>query len=392
MSKFNAAKIEKLKKIDRTFKSLYLFPKNRKTYQPVNKADVREILLMGIWLIGDTIMHLPVINVIKKNYPNSRITVVCEKQSEIILKSQNLVDRFIIIKCPWVAPVNYSLKNLTKFFFSARIANGVKYDLAFEFRGDWRSIFYMNFINAERKISYDYSGGEYMLTDAIVPDTGIENLTAESLHLLKQFGCTYDETETVPRLNLSMHEKEFVAEFKAERRLGGKFLIGIHPGTTQVVKRWDENKYSELILKLSKTYNDCVFLLYEGPNERNTVEAIEQVLEKNNIEYVVINKTLREYVLLVSLCQIMICNDSGAAHIAGAYNIPVIVIFGSRGPEFVFPFGSRQQEMISHKLDCKPCLQTYCKFGTLLCLTSITVNEVFDKVRPIADLLAKNIM
>jgi len=250
----------------------------------------------------------------------------------------------------------------------------------------------MNFINAERKISYDYSGGEYMLTDAIVPDTGIENLTAESLHLLKQFGCTYDETETVPRLNLSMHEKEFVAEFKAERRLGGKFLIGIHPGTTQVVKRWDENKYSELILKLSKTYNDCVFLLYEGPNERNTVEAIEQVLEKNNIEYVVINKTLREYVLLVSLCQIMICNDSGAAHIAGAYNIPVIVIFGSRGPEFVFPFGSRQQEMISHKLDCKPCLQTYCKFGTLLCLTSITVNEVFDKVRPIADLLAKNII
>ncbi len=389
MSKFNQQKIEKLKKIDLLLKSIYLFPKNKKTYRKVIKTEVKEILLVGIWLIGDTIMHLPVINIIKRNYPNARVTIVCEKQSEIILRGQNLVDRFIFFKCPWVAPVNYSLKNLIHFFFSARTANRVKYDLAFEFRGDWRSIFYMNFINAERKISYNYSGGEYMLTDAITPDKSIENLTQESLFLLKQFGCTFEEKETVPRLTLTTTDSKYIAEFKEEHQLENKFLFGIHPGTTQTVKRWHEKNYAELIVKLSETYSNAVFLLYEGPNERSTIESIQQVLEDYKVNYFIINKTLKEYVLLVSLSQIMICNDSGAAHIAGAYNIPVIVIFGSRGPEFVFPYGSRKQEMISHSLECKPCLQTYCKLGTLQCLTGITVNEVFTKVKSIGYSIVK---
>ena len=68
MSKFNQEKINKLKKIDWLLKSVYLFPKNSRIRPPVNKAEVKEILLIGIWLIGDTIMHLPVINVIKKYF------------------------------------------------------------------------------------------------------------------------------------------------------------------------------------------------------------------------------------------------------------------------------------------------------------------------------------
>ena len=76
----------------------------------------------------------------------------------------------------------------------------------------------------------------------------------------------------------------------------------------------------------------------------------------------------------------MVCNDSGASHIAGAYNIPLVVIFGSRGAEFVFPFGSQTQAIISHNLDCKPCLSSTCKLGTLLCLTSISVDEVYLEV------------
>jgi lipopolysaccharide heptosyltransferase II len=389
MSKFNEKKINRLKKVDWFFRSVYLFPKNKRKYSPVNKTEVKEILLIGIWLIGDTIMHLPVINIIKKNYPNARITIVCEKQSEIILRTQNLVDNFIIFKCPWVVPVNYSLKSLAAFFLSARTANRTRYDLAFEFRGDWRSILYMNFINAARKVSYNYSGGEYMLTDAIIPDESIENLTQESLYLLKQFGCSYQERDVFPRLILNSADKEYLVNFKTENGLWKKNIIGVHPGTTQIVKRWNEKNYSDLIVKLAEKYNDRVFLLFEGPNERTTVAAIEKELSAKGVEYRVVNRTLREYVLLISLCEIMICNDSGAAHIAGSYEIPVVVIFGSRGPGFVFPYGSKHQEMISHDLECKPCFNTYCKLGTILCLKGITVGEVFNKTCNILNLLNK---
>jgi len=389
MPKFNAEKISKLKKIDRLFKALYLNPKNKKHYPPINKSDVSEIALMGIWLIGDTIMHIPVLNVIKNNFPNARVTVVCEKQTEVILRSQNLINEFVIIKTPWVVPTDYSLKSLTKFFSSIRLVNRKRYDVAIEFRGDWRSILYMNFINSQRKVSYNYSGGDYMLTDVINPNEDIKNLTAESLYLLKQIGCTFSESDRIPRLKLTSADYDYLSAFSLNNKLSGNFIIGIHPGTTQEVKRWDENKYSELIIKLSNTFDNCCFIIYEGPNERNTVSTIESVLNNHKINFLVVNKSLREYVLLISLSQVLICNDSGAAHIAGAYSIPVVVIFGNRGPEFVVPYGSTQQAIISHELECKPCLKTYCILGTKLCLTGVSVEEVFIKTYDIINAVLK---
>ena len=380
MSKFNELKLKKLRIIDGIFRLIYLNPKNKKSYPKIDKTEVNEIVLLGIWLIGDTIMHLPVINVIKKNFPKSRITIVCEKQTEIILKNQNLVDNFILFKCPWVVPTNYSIKNVFNFFYSIKKVNQIHYDLAIEFRGDWRSIFYMNFIKSKRKISYNYSGGEYMLTDVIEPDYSINNLIYESLHLLKSIGCDFRKNDEVPILKLNQDDFKLLNEFKLENNLNGKFVIGIHPGTTQIVKRWDENKYAELIIKLNRTYNNTVFLIYEGPNESNTVLSIQKVLDENKINYLKITRSLIEYIKFISLSQIMVCNDSGASHIAGAYNIPLVVIFGSRGAEFVFPFGSQTQAIISHNLDCKPCLSSTCKLGTLLCLTSISVDEVYLEV------------
>ena len=380
MSKFNELKLKKLRIIDGIFRLIYLNPKNKKSYPKIDKTEVNEIVLLGIWLIGDTIMHLPVINVIKKNFPKSRITIVCEKQTEIILKNQNLVDNFILFKCPWVVPTNYSIKNVLNFFYSIKKVNQIHYDLAIEFRGDWRSIFYMNFIKSKRKISYNYSGGEYMLTDVIEPDYSINNLIYESLHLLKSIGCDFRKNDEVPILKLNQDDFKLLNEFKLENNLNGKFVIGIHPGTTQIVKRWDENKYAELIIKLNRTYNNTVFLIYEGPNESNTVLSIQKVLDENKINYLKITRSLIEYIKFISLSQIMVCNDSGASHIAGAYNIPLVVIFGSRGAEFVFPFGSQTQAIISHNLDCKPCLSSTCKLGTLLCLTSISVDEVYLEV------------
>lgn len=61
-------------------------------------------------------MYLPALRVIRKNFPNSKITLICTKVVEIVLKEQNLVDQFIIVDCPWIAPFNKSLKNIFSFF------------------------------------------------------------------------------------------------------------------------------------------------------------------------------------------------------------------------------------------------------------------------------------
>jgi lipopolysaccharide heptosyltransferase II len=385
MPTFNKEKISKLTKIDRLFKSIYLFPRNKREHPPIIKTEVRELLVIGFLLIGDTIMYLPALGVLKRNFPNARITIICEKATEIILKDQGLIDSFIIIKCPWIAPFDTSLKNIFNFFAAIKKANSIKYDLAIDFRGDWRNIFYMNFINARRKASYNFTGGEYMLTDVFKPDESIVHFTEESFYFLKQLGCDYTDNDKFPVLKLTEKDVEYLNNFKAGNCLENKFIVGVHPGTSQEVKRWDEEKYSELIVRLAKDYSNLSFIIFEGPNERDTVSKIETVLITNNIEYLVVSKSLKEYILLLSLCQLIICNDSGAAHIAAAYGIPIVVIFGNVDPKYVIPYGSEMRKIISHNMECKPCYQSYCRFGHKLCIVSVSVDEVYNSAADIID-------
>nr|WP_294943010.1 glycosyltransferase family 9 protein [uncultured Mucilaginibacter sp.] len=383
MPTFNLQKTEKLKKIDRIFKAFYLFPKNKKAYPPLKKDELFNLVILGFLLIGDTIMYLPALRIIRKNFPNAKITLVCEKAVRTILEEQGLIDDFVIIKCPWIAPVNYSLKNLYNFFSAIRLINRKKYDLAIDFRGDWRNIFYLNFISAKRKASYNFTGGEYMLTDIVTPNSSIVHFTEESLYFLQQLGCEFTDAERLPSLTVSAADNIYTENFKIQNNLNGKLVIGVHPGTSQEVKRWDEQKYSELMIKLAAVNTDAAFIIYEGPNERNTVAQIENELKANNVDYVIVNKTLHEYILMLSICDIVICNDSGAAHIASAFAIPTVVIFGNVDPQYVIPYGADIRRIISHQMECKPCYQSFCKFGHNLCIKSVGVDEVYNGVMEI---------
>ena len=387
---FNQNKINKLKKIDRLFKSIYLFPKNRKKRTPIIQTDVKEILIIGFLLIGDTIMYLPALRIIRKNFPNARITLVCENASKTILEDQDVVNDFILIKCPWIAPFDKSAKNMSNFVLSLKTVNRKKYDLAIDMRGDWRNIFYMNFITAERKVSYNFSGGEYMLTDIITPDPQIEHFTDEALYFVKQLGCNYSEEDKSPALHPSATDKEYVRSFKEQHNLDQKFIVGVHPGTSQEIKRWKESKYSELILRISKLDKKISFIIFEGPNERDTVQKIEIFLNENNIVYTVVNRRLKEYISLLSICNIIVCNDSGAAHIAGAFKVPSVIIFGNVDPRFVTPYGSKYQKVVSHDLPCKPCYQNICRYGTNECIAEVMVDEVYNSFVDIFDKLETN--
>jgi lipopolysaccharide heptosyltransferase II len=385
MPKFNTGKTNKLRKFDNLVKKV-LFFKTNKALPPIVKDDVKEIILLCMYLIGDTIMFIPVLSVLKNNFPNAKITIVCGRSEEIILKKQGLVDRFVLAKCPWMS-FDYSVKNIINFFTRLRPINKIKYDLAMDFRGDWRNIFFMNFIRAKRKISYNFTGGEYMLTDAIHPDPEITHYIEEAFFLLKQIGCDFSGEDKLPVLKLSSEDEIFLTDFKRTNGLDNQFIFGIHPGASLEIKRWDERKFSELIVRVTAKHPGIAVLIYEGPNERNTVNTIENVLKEKKTDFIVINKNLEEYTRLLSICNMVVCNDSGAAHIACAFSIPTVVIYGNVDPLLVSPYGSKMLKIVSHDLFCKPCHQSSCKYGTSLCIKMVSVDEVYDAVTSIMNIV-----
>jgi lipopolysaccharide heptosyltransferase II len=383
MPKFNIAKLKKLKRLDAFIKAIYYKPKNKKAYPAIVKNDVKEIVVLTFLLIGDTVMYVPALRTLKKNFPNAKITLVGGILVKTILQDQNLFDDFIITNCPWIAPFDKSVRNIYNFFSSIKVVNQKKYDLAIDFRGDWRNIFYMNFINSARKISFGYSGGTYMLTDVISNENIPDHLIDELFCLLEGINCKFTELDKYPLLELNDASKEYLLKFKQEFNLNDKTVIGIHPGASLEERKWDEAKYAELISRLSKTFDNYKFLIFEGPNEKDTVNKIIGPFADENIDYLVINKSLKEYLTLLNCCEILVCNDSGAAHVGAAFDIPIVVIFGKGDPLEVKPLGHNHIKIVSHQLECKPCHLMNCKYGTNLCMKMVTVDEVYAQVNSI---------
>ena len=79
----------------------------------------------------------------------------------------------------------------------------------------------------------------------------------------------------------------------------------------------------------------------------------------------------------------MVTNDSGPAHYASVTTIDVVTLFGPESPDF---FGARsdRSHLMWAGLSCSPCVNAFNQRVTMctnnLCMQSISVDEVFEKV------------
>jgi ADP-heptose:LPS heptosyltransferase len=373
MTLFNSNKTKYLKAVDAVLKFFYKAP-NSNVGALIEKTQVQNILVISFLLLGDSIMYLPPLRVLRKNFPNASITLVGGTLVKKLYSNQGVFDQFIEAESFWVAKTRNPLKIL-KFFLTLRVVNKLQYDMAIDFRGDWRNIFYMSHINADRKISYNYTGGEYMLTDAVDGASYSGSYVGSYLYLLKELGCDMAADDAYPTLEVTDTQKKLVSSLIDKKHLNEKLIVGVHPGASLEIKQLDVEVYADAIVSIREQHSQTHFFIFQGPNESEIVTSLCAILPET-IEYTIIASPLSEYIAYVSGCSLLICNDSGASHIAASLNVPVVVVYTNVEPRYFSPNGRNVVRIISHSLPCKPCTRTVCPLGTDACKKAIQSSEV----------------
>lgn len=397
MQKFNPEKTKCLKAVNL---ALSVFFHEKKAQEPLELEQAEQLLVIDAGRIGDIVMSVPFLKTLKRNAPKAEITLLCASWAEPVLKGQGVVDRFVFFdpRAPG------SLKELVR---TLRQVNRIRYDAAFEPRGDLRYIFLMHFCSAKRKVSFGYTGGACLLTDVVRPPGRTVHLVEEKLYFAKQAGCRIYKADRYPTLTLSERQKKENEDFIKSHGLLDKQVIGIHPGASLKIKQWD--KFGELAAKLaagSGSGSDSdfdfesesahmAFLIFEGPGEKEEAYRTAQAVRKCGVQAIVSQTGLTQYIQRLALCHMVFCNDSGAGHIARACGVTVFVIFGPVEPAFAKPYAKDRVIVCSDdSLACKPCFRTSCpkarrSGGTggqpqeagCECLQKITVREVYEKYR-----------
>jgi heptosyltransferase-2 len=155
----------------------------------------------------------------------------------------------------------------------------------------------------------------------------------------------------------------------------GSYIV-IAPSASFLFKRWPVTYFAELTRELlnETSYH---FVVLAGPQD-NFCEVFNEI-SHDRLHNLQGKTSLKESMNVLAHAKLCIGNDSGMNHIAEAYGVPCVTLFGPTDPRFGFaPHGTKSRQL-SKEMFCKPCSttgKTPCYRDRHYCMEEISVKEV----------------
>jgi heptosyltransferase II len=170
----------------------------------------------------------------------------------------------------------------------------------------------------------------------------------------------------------------------AKHRLQSGSYVVFAPGAEYgPAKRWPPIHYAELAKALARP----VLLLGSG-KEAALCEEIAGAAGGGQCINLAGRTSLLEAFALIAAAGHVVSNDSGLMHVAAAFGVPQVALFGSSSPLHTPPLNERAQVVwlksdpaYQPPLDCSPCFQRECPLGHQRCLVDITPQRVLALVQ-----------
>jgi ADP-heptose:LPS heptosyltransferase len=128
-----------------------------------------------------------------------------------------------------------------------------------------------------------------------------------------------------------------------------------------------------------------VFVAFTGaPSDATAIDAVVQTVNHRRCFSLAGKTTMRQLLVLYTLADVLVSNDSGPGHFAALTDIDILTLVGPETPKVWGVLGPRAHR-ISIDLPCSPCVSIYnnrlssCRNN--LCMQGITVEMVHRKVK-----------
>lgn len=340
------------------------------------QKEPKEIIVrMPNW-IGDLVMATPLLTDLRHAFPKARITAMCQKKLAPLLEHDRDIDELFAFTQPsgWIP-------RITRRDLIWRLREG-KYDLGILTTNSFSSAWWFWRGQVKRRIGFVGDGRRGLLTDPVAHPVQMESqhLVHSYKALLEPLGIALSTSS--PRLYLLDQELEEVRRLLRDHDVpDGARLIGINPGAAYgSAKCWLPERFRAVIERLLEDPKNVVICLGD-PTTAPLVKEICTGLPSRVVNLAGVT-SLRQLVAVISLCDLLLTNDSGPMHIASAVGTPLVALFGSTNEIKTGPYTGGT--VIHKKVFCSPCYQRICPTD-FRCMTQIEVDEVYQELRRIID-------
>ncbi len=157
--------------------------------------------------------------------------------------------------------------------------------------------------------------------------------------------------------------------------------IGFAAGSANTpAKRWPAESFAALAAEASSRHGAAPVLFGAGP-DREINDRIVAMAATTGVECIDLSDCdLTDLAAAMLRCAVVVSNDTGAAHLAGALGRPTAVLFGPTDPARSGPRGPRVLNLTAQTF-CSPCGYGDCPLEHR-CVSELTVEDVADSLGP----------
>ncbi len=339
--------------------------------EEIRPESIKTICLIRTAYIGDVVMTLPLLPLLRQKFPQAKITVLTATSAAPLLRHNPHVDAVLTLDPFW-----FYRKTIHEWLCFVKELRTHPFDLVIEARGDIRDIALIaSLMRAKYRVSYDVGGGGYLLTH-VVPYPGSCHKVDYHCNIAYFLGASPERGEE--KIHLAPADRDVAVRLLTEKGVQGPFFA-IHPGSRLVLKRWFPERFAELSVQLISRYHLPLILLGAG-SEKPLLRHIQQ-LAGNRIVPILEALELGQLAAMLELAKVFICNDSAPMHIAAAMQTPTVAIFGPSKSAETAPYTSKSV-VVEKFLSCRSsCDEGCCRYHDHhACMQRITVADVLAAV------------
>lgn len=356
-------------------------------------GTISRILLFRSSRMGDFMVAVPAISLLRKNYPDARIALFCTDSGDTAMSRitghpewfdfvGNRVDELFFVKGSELLSENNKAQSTA---FVKKFDPDATIILPFSgegIRSRLKKILYLRLIGIRKNIHgvsilSDLTTGTWMSKLQFTNGFTWHQVHGPLRSVVELIGA--GEITIDPSIDVN-HDK---VRFAVQQIVGP--LVIIFPGGTFEHKIWPVQRYVELLRTLHHEFSGTLrFALIGGANDVRVCSEIMRTCSDLPVTDLSGTLNLHETAFLIGRSLLFIGNDGGPAHVSAAMHIPAVTLFSG----IVFP-GQWEPIGFEHlavrkTVACQYCFSsTHCPSETNECILAITLNDILEKVIPL---------
>jgi len=342
------------------FETLRKFVKEKQNYPKPNK-----IAILKIGAIGDVLMSTPFVRSLRNEFSEAQIDYWTGKWSAPIIETNTNLNKVI----PFDEKIFYDKKKFALLKLARQIRKE-KYDMLLLLDKSWMVGVFGIMTGIKTRVGFDRAG-EGWGHNIRVPYGLRKHEMAFYLDLAKAVGGK----DTALKMDLELNEADekeahkFMREFKVTRGCIGLVPGGAkNPGQNMASRRWP------YFTDLSKKIEEKI-VLFGGPGDDEIAQKIIAI--RPDAINACGKLSLRATAALMKFCKLIITNDAGPMHLAGAVGVPTLGIFGPTDPIRKAP-----DKWVWHEMNLDEA-EVFAKYSpdAMNNINKVSVNEVLRAIK-----------